>query len=67
MTELERAIDPWLQHMTWRRDYDRWRERRINQEQYQADRLAQLERAAGPLAGLRVLDLGAGMGSPARG
>lgn len=61
-TELEQAIDPWLQHMTWRRDYAGWRERRINQEQYQAERLAQLERAAGPLAGLRVLDLGAGMG-----
>lgn len=61
-TELEQAIDPWLQHMTWRRDYAGWRERRINQEQYQADRLAQLERAAGPLVGLRVLDLGAGMG-----
>ena len=32
-SELERAIDPWLQHMTWRRDFARWRERRINQEQ----------------------------------
>lgn len=60
--ELESAIEPWLQHMTWRRDYARWRERRINQEQYQSERLAMLEQAAGPLAGQRVLDLGAGMG-----
>jgi ubiquinone/menaquinone biosynthesis C-methylase UbiE len=61
-TELEQAIDPWLQHMTWRRDYDSWRERRINQERYQGERLAELERVAGGLRGLRVLDLGAGMG-----
>lgn len=61
-TELESKIDPWLQHMTWRRDYERWRERRINQERYQGERLAQLARAAGRLDGLRLLDLGAGMG-----
>jgi ubiquinone/menaquinone biosynthesis C-methylase UbiE len=62
MTELERAIDPWLQHMTWRRDYPRWRERRINQEQYQEERVELLAGVAGPPAGLRLLDLGAGMG-----
>lgn len=56
------AIDPWLSHMTWRRDYARWRERRINQELYQGERLAMLEQRAGSLAGLRLLDLGAGMG-----
>lgn len=61
-TELERAIDPWLQHMTWRRDFARWRERRINQEQYQAERLAMLAESAGPPQGMRLLDLGAGMG-----
>ncbi|HMQ32146.1 MAG TPA: class I SAM-dependent methyltransferase [Chloroflexaceae bacterium] len=61
-TELEQAIDPWLQHMTWRRDFARWRERRINQEQHQAERVAMLAGAAGPLPGLRLLDLGAGMG-----
>ncbi|MFO7169114.1 MAG: class I SAM-dependent methyltransferase [Chloroflexota bacterium] len=61
-TDLERAIDPWLQHMTWRRDYAAWRERRINQERYQEERLATLEGLAGRLDGLRVLDLGAGMG-----
>ncbi|RRR75635.1 MAG: methyltransferase domain-containing protein [Candidatus Viridilinea halotolerans] len=61
-TTLEAAIEPWLQHMTWRRDYAAWRERRIKQEQYQAERLGMLQDAAGPLAGLRLLDLGAGMG-----
>jgi 2-polyprenyl-3-methyl-5-hydroxy-6-metoxy-1,4-benzoquinol methylase len=60
--ELERAIDPWLGHMTWRRDFARWRERRINQERYQAERIGMLAGAAGPLEGLRLLDLGAGMG-----
>ncbi|NTW01214.1 MAG: class I SAM-dependent methyltransferase [Oscillochloris sp.] len=59
---LEQAIDPWLQHMTWRRDFDHWRERRINQEQYQAERLAMISGAAGHLDGMRLLDLGAGMG-----
>ncbi|PDW02085.1 class I SAM-dependent methyltransferase [Candidatus Viridilinea mediisalina] len=61
-TTLEAAIEPWLQHMTWRRDYAQWRERRINQEQYQRERLGMLRDAAGPLGGLRLLDLGAGMG-----
>ncbi len=61
-TDLEAAIEPWLQHMTWRRDYARWRERRINQENYQGQRLAQLERVVGSLASMRLLDLGAGMG-----
>ena len=59
---LAQAIDPWLQHMTWRRDYVTWRERRLFQEQYQAERIAQIERHARPLAGTRLLDLGAGMG-----
>ncbi len=62
ITELTRAIDPWLQHMKWRRDFARWRERRINQEQYQGDRLNMIAETAGPLAGMRLLDLGAGMG-----
>lgn len=62
MTALEQAIEPWLQHMTWRRDFAEWRERRINQELYQSERLALLEQLNGPLAGLRLLDLGAGMG-----
>ncbi len=61
-TELEQAIDPWLQHMRWRRDFVHWRERRINQEAYQNDRLARLEQMTGPINGVRLLDLGAGMG-----
>jgi len=59
---LEQAIKPWLQHMTWRRDFVRWCERRLNQERYQGERLAQLAEASGSLVGLRLLDLGAGMG-----
>lgn len=59
---LASAIDPWLQHMTWRRDYQTWRERRLYQERYQAERIAQVERYAGTIRGARVLDLGAGMG-----
>lgn len=59
---LASAIDPWLQHMTWRRDYATWRERRLYQERFQAERIAQIERHARPLAGTRLLDLGAGMG-----
>lgn len=60
--DLERAIDPWLAHMRWRRDFARWRERRINQEAYQGERLARLEQLAGRLEALQALDLGAGMG-----
>lgn len=60
--DLASAIDPWLKHMTWRQDYVTWRERRLYQEQYQAERIAQIERHARPLAGARLLDLGAGMG-----
>jgi ubiquinone/menaquinone biosynthesis C-methylase UbiE len=59
---LAAAIDPWLSHMQWRRDYAAWRERRLFQENYQTARLAQVEAAAGRLAGLQLLDLGAGMG-----
>jgi SAM-dependent methyltransferase len=61
-TEIERAIDPWLQHMRWRRDFAHWRERRINQERYQDERLDMVAAAAGPLVDMRLLDLGAGMG-----
>lgn len=62
-THLAEHIDPWLGHMTWRRDFAQWRERRINQEYYQEERVNLLQRAVGrPLANLRVLDLGAGMG-----
>lgn len=60
--QLAAAIDPWLQHMTWRRDFAAWRERRLRQERYQDERLAQARAAIGELRGARVLDLGAGMG-----
>jgi ubiquinone/menaquinone biosynthesis C-methylase UbiE len=59
---LEQCIDPWLQHMRWRQDFAQWRERRINQEHYQKERLAMLQQLAGSLDGAALLDLGAGMG-----
>ncbi len=59
---LAAAIDPWLQHMTWRRDFAVWRERRLHQERYQDERLAQARSVIGDLRGARLLDLGAGMG-----
>jgi ubiquinone/menaquinone biosynthesis C-methylase UbiE len=62
ITDLAVAIDPWLQHMTWRRDFVTWRERRLYQEQYQTERIEQIERHAGTIAGRSLLDLGAGMG-----
>ena len=48
--------------MRWRADFATWRERRINQEHYQAPRLRQLELIAGPVERQSVLDAGAGMG-----
>jgi len=59
---LAAAIDPWLQHMTWRRDYVTWRERRLSQERYQQERIAQITHYAGTFVGKQLLDLGAGMG-----
>src|ERR671934_1486141 len=60
---LAAAIEPWLAHMTWRKDFEAWRERRIWQERYQADNLRDLRQAfSGDLSGKRLLDLGAGMG-----
>ena len=60
--EIEAAIDPWLAHMRWRKDYDKWRKGRIWQETKQDDKLAVLREHVGALDGLRVLDLGCGMG-----
>ncbi len=59
---LAAAIDPWLQHMTWRRDYVTWRERRLYQEHHQGERIAQISHYAGSFVGKELLDLGAGMG-----
>jgi ubiquinone/menaquinone biosynthesis C-methylase UbiE len=49
--------------MTWRKDFDEWRERRIWQELHQESNLKDVRAALGPhIAGKSVLDLGAGMG-----
>jgi 2-polyprenyl-3-methyl-5-hydroxy-6-metoxy-1,4-benzoquinol methylase len=76
-TEIDRAlaaaIDPWLEHMRWRPDFEEWRRRRLWQENKQGRTLEILRRfmrAAGYkqaatqdwLKDLRMLDLGCGMG-----
>src|SRR5437763_12987346 len=61
--EIAAAIEPWLGHMRWRKDFAAWRQRRIRQEDYQAANVAAVRAAAGgTLAGRRLLDLGSGMG-----
>lgn len=60
--ELTSQIDHWLQHMTWRADFARWRAGRIWQEQHQDERLATMTRYAGVLQGRRILEIGSGMG-----
>lgn len=65
--ELARAIEPWLSHMTWRKDFDSWRARRIWQEKHQEANLKDVAYALGEDLGVdfadkKVLDLGAGMG-----
>ena len=61
--QLAAAIEPWLAHMTWRKDFAAWRERRIWQELHQGDTLRDVRRALGSrVAGKALLDLGAGMG-----
>ncbi len=60
---LAAAIESWLAHMTWRKDFGAWRERRIWQECYQSDNLDDIRRALGEhVDGKSLLDLGAGMG-----
>ena len=65
---LAAAIDPWLEHMRWRPDFEKWRQGRLWQETKQKRTLATLEvfmKQAGKsasLKGLRILDLGCGMG-----
>jgi 2-polyprenyl-3-methyl-5-hydroxy-6-metoxy-1,4-benzoquinol methylase len=60
---LVAAIEPWLSHMTWRKDFEAWRERRIWQEKHQAENVKDVRRAlGGQVAGKMLLDLGAGMG-----
>src|SRR3954452_10239029 len=60
--ELTRRIDHWLAHMTWRPDFERWREGRIWQERQQDERLRLIARYGGALKDRRILDLGSGMG-----
>ena len=65
-SDLVAAIEPWLAHMRWRKDFAGWRKRRIYQEDYQAELVADMRAAlGGNLAGKKVLDLGSGMGGPA--
>ena len=60
---IEAAIEPWLAHMTWRKDFAPWRDRRIWQENHQLASLRDVKDALGPgVKGKRILDLGAGMG-----
>jgi ubiquinone/menaquinone biosynthesis C-methylase UbiE len=61
-TQIAAAIDPWLQHMTWRDDFAEWRERRIWQEKHQSANVADVVQAVPRPAGKHLLDLGAGMG-----
>ena len=60
---LEAQIAPWLEHMRWRADFAQWREKRLRQEDYQAEALADIQKYQGQTnAAAPVLDLGAGMG-----
>jgi ubiquinone/menaquinone biosynthesis C-methylase UbiE len=65
-SELERSLEsqiaPWLEHMRWRRDFEQWRNKRLWQENFQADALADVRRRGKLTPEMRVLDLGAGMG-----
>ena len=61
--QLVAAIEPWLQHMQWRADFAKWRERRIWQEDHQEANLRDIKAALGSaVSEACVLDLGAGMG-----
>jgi ubiquinone/menaquinone biosynthesis C-methylase UbiE len=60
---LARAIEPWLAHMMWRKDFDSWRDRRIWQERHQDANLKDIAQFLDEkVAGKSLLDLGAGMG-----
>ncbi|MBN1484753.1 MAG: class I SAM-dependent methyltransferase [Chloroflexia bacterium] len=60
--EIAARIEPWLQHMYWRSDFEAWRQRRLYQERYQGEKLSSVRACLGPPAGRPVLDVGAGMG-----
>lgn len=60
--QLAAAIEPWLAHMAWRKDFATWRKRRIWQEKYQSSNVEDVRRALAGVEGSALLDLGAGMG-----
>lgn len=59
---IEALVTKWTAHMRWRKNYDRWREDRLWQEETQMPRLRAIARAAGETRGRQVLDIGSGMG-----
>jgi SAM-dependent methyltransferase len=59
---LTALVDRWTAHMRWRKNYDRWREDRLWQEESQMPRLRAIARERGLRDGERVLDIGSGMG-----
>ncbi|MHB8647372.1 MAG: class I SAM-dependent methyltransferase [Thermomicrobiales bacterium] len=60
--ELIDLVDRWTAHMRWRKNYDRWHENRLWQEDHQHARLDAVGRYASGLTRTRVLDIGSGMG-----
>jgi len=60
--ELTALVDRWTAHMRWRKNYDRWREDRLWQEDHQTARLRAIARQTKGVTGTRVLDIGSGMG-----
>jgi len=73
--ELAAQIDSWLAHMRWRPDFETWRMKRLYQEEYQEEAIALLreslhlrkkdqakDQAVDQFSGLRLLDVGCGMG-----
>lgn len=60
--EITDLVDRWTAHMRWRKNYDRWREDRLWQEDHQLPRISAIARVTSDSAGARVLDIGSGMG-----
>ena len=60
--ELEQQIDRWVMPLRWRPDYAAWREKRIWQERYQAERLDTITQFGGSILGRRLLEISCGMG-----
>ena len=60
--EITALVDRWTAHMRWRKNYDRWREDRLWQEDHQDSRFRAIARLTEHLTEARVLDIGSGMG-----